>query len=627
MIGPLHEEQFSAINPPWRAVMRRLDRRPPWEWARDHIVLHEAYAIQGAFDPGISRYLIGPMDAIADELVREVHICGAIQTAKTLIVEICIPWIMANDPGPIMWTFQSDEDGREHMLTRAMPLWKSCQPLKAIWPTDRHKQTNTEVYFPTFYFLANGANPNSLQSKSIRWKFNSELWLPQWQPLYQQAVARVAAFARMGRSKIVNDSQSGNQGDVMDKAFHSGHQARWSAPCPSCGKVIALRASQRTEDGRLFGMVWADDAQRKDRTWDVGRVVETVRWRCSCGSEMPDSPQTRNYWNANGRYVPDNPSAPLAVRSFWWGSVHVHPMRELARAKAEALNLAHRGDMADLKTHLQQRENESWEEQHVTVSLSGGRSGVKVADFENGQTWDGEVRRSMTVDRQQGIAGDFPHRWVEIRAWRAGGASMQLWFGRVNTKEACREVQQRYNVPDRCVWQDARFEKHQVFQECAEYGWLAVFGTDRSTWVHYTKGPRGEMMKVTLPYSPIQVGLVAGTVQKVRYLLFSEDYFADLLSNLVSGRGVDWLRPDDGLPEYLDHLKAEHKVQRRPGVWSWEKIHSTKANHGWDTSKMAVCFCCVVRLMALPQTPAKGPPVAALEGGEETGGAAEVQAP
>lgn len=592
-----------ARFPGWRAGWEKVDYRPIYEWSRQ-VFLNENYAIEGQFE--VSRYMIDPFDAISDERVREVTNMGAVQTAKSLMCELAIAWIMANDPGPIMWTFQSDPDAKEHMLSRAMPLWQSIPALKSLWPTDRHKRGNTAVYFPTFFFLANGANKNNLQSKSIRWKFNSELWLDVWQEMYSMAKRRVSAYERQGRSKVVNDSQAGNVGDVLDVAFHSGHQARWAAPCPGCRDLVPLRMTQRTKDGELFGMVWADDAKKADGMIDVGRAAETVRWRCHCGHEMPDTDQTRAIWNATGRYSIENPKAPPEIRSFWWSSVHVHPMKLLALEKAEAMNTAHTGDTGPLKTYKQQRENEPWEEQHFTVSLSDGSGGYLLAEFAQGEKFPGEIHRAMMLDRQQGMAGDVPHYWVEVRAYFTGGSSRQIYYDRINERGNVRALQLRLGVPDRCTWQDANFDTHKVFEDCAEYGWLAVMTkSGRTSWEHQMRDQKTrKIIKVTLPYSHWKPHEVPGSPKRAMCLDYAENYMADILGNLVSGRGVLWQQPADVNPAYAKQIQNEHKVQKRAGVWAWEKIHSTAPNHGWDTSKMHVCFAVVMRLLAIrrPET-------------------------
>jgi hypothetical protein len=79
---------------------------------------------------------------------------------------------------------------------------------------------------------------------------------------------------------------------------------------------------------------------------------------------------------------------------------------------------------------------------------------------------------------------------------------------------------------------------------------------------------------------------------------FSTDYHKDILANLLSGRGAAWELPDDVNPEYLEHCKNERKVEKRPGKWTWEKIHSTKDNHLWDCATMQVVMAVIRGLLA-----------------------------
>ena len=201
------------------------------------------------------------------------------------------------------------------------------------------------------------------------------------------------------------------------------------------------------------------------------------------------------------------------------------------------------------------------------------------------------------MDRQHGIAGDVPHRWVEIRAYRHDGSSRQVYFGRVNTKEGCRAIQQQYKVPDRCVWQDARYEKHEVFKECIEYGWIAIFGSPQNSWAHYTKTSRdSDPVKVTLPYSPIQMAEVPGASRRVAYIHFNEDYFSDILANLIGGKAAGWDHPDDWSQQHQEHLLNKQKIEKRPGVFNWETVKSLP-DHGFDTSKMQVVFAVMMKLL------------------------------
>jgi hypothetical protein len=583
----------------WQAGWTKPDRRPIYEWAHDNLVLPPSYSIPGRFDVMVNRPLMAVFDDIQNSAVKRIRFRKPTRFGGSLIADIAIPWIVCNDPGPIMWNWQSDVDAAQHMKEKAWALWKSCRPFKALLPPNRHDKTTTEIFFGPFFLLCQGANLNNLQSKGIRWLFNDELWLPVWQELYQHAIGRTRDFERAGNDKVVDVSQAGNANDVEDRNWQQGHQAVWGYLAKD-GKHYPLEFGGKHPDGRRWGLIWADDAKKNGR-YNKARAIETARYVCRfTGQEWLDDPRTIAEWNAAGAYIATNPNASNSSRSYSVNALLNRTFASLIEEKIDAMELAARGDMTALRDFKQKAECVPWQEVHLTVEISTERNGYTYAQYANGEKWDGELYRMMSIDRQHGIGKDVPHRWVEVRAFKPNGDSRQLWFGRLETKEACRDLQQKLGIIDRCVWQDARFEKHEVFKECVEYGWIAVMGSQQNSWTHYTNNPGQPETKVTLPYSPIQRS-VLGPKQDAYYLFFNEEYMSDILHNLISGRGARFEMPDDVSSEYIDHLKAEHKLEKRPGVYKWEKLHSTKPNHGRDTSKQAVAFACLAKLLALPK--------------------------
>lgn len=600
----------ARVSPRSLAAWRRPDGRPIAEWAAEHLTFPMSYAIPGRFDVSITRPLIDVFAAIQNPLVRRVRFRGPPRFGKSLINDVAIPWVVCNDPGPIMWNWQKDDAALEHMREKAWPLWRSCAPFLTMLPKGRHEITTTEIYFGPFFLKVQGANPNNLQGKGIRWLFNEEIWLPVWQSLYNQAVARTRDYARNQSEKVVDVSQAGNSGDVESRNWDEGHQARWCYRSPIDGKHYPLVMHGKRPDGSRYGLIWADDARRADGTINLSRAIETARYVCQeTGYTWQESPATIAEWNRDGMYLPQNPTAPADIRSFSVPALLNNTFADLIRRKVSALHQASTGDMTGLRDCKQQDESLPWSEEHLTVTITGSRS-VYLTDpahaldpnyLDGTQPLPGERYRTLMADRQKGMAGDTPHRWCEIRAWFSGGESKQLHFGRVDTKESMRDLQQRYKVPDRCTWQDARFEPHLVYEECAEFGWIACFGSNQGSWSHILPNPAGPHLppvKVRLPYSPWQKTVVAG--KDVFYLLFSSDYAKDILANLLAGRGVAHAHPDDVLPAYVEHLKAEHKILKA-GKYTWEKVHGTKANHGFDTSVQGICFALLMKLLSMPK--------------------------
>lgn len=588
--------------PGWTRGWAKPDRRPIYEWAKQHLTLPPAYAVQGPFDVSISRPLMEVFDDLQNPLVNRISFRKPPRFGGTMVIDIAIPWIICNDPGPIMWAAQTDDDARGHMKEKVWPLWNTCKPLKAMMPRNPHDKTTTEIFFGPFFMISCGANINNFQSKGIRWLFNEEIWLPQWQELYSQAVYRTRDFERAGSYKITNVSQAGNVDDVEDRNFKAGHQAQWGYEVD--GKHYPLLFGGEMEGSKKrWGLIWDDDAKTKSGAWNKARACETARYLCPhTGKVFDDSTQTRFEWNRDGAYITCNNNSQRHTRSYAVNALLTRTMADLVAEKIDAMELASRGDLSLMRDYVQKAETRPWEEKHTVITLSDDRSGYVYGDYDQGQTWDGEIARTMMIDRQGGKAGDTAHTWVDIRAWKQGGDSRQLYFGRLDTKEARRLIQKKYNVSDRLVWQDANFEKHEVYKECAEYGWTAFHGTNEKSWIHLIR-VRGhaEPLKYVLPYSPIQVAEVAGTNLKAFYIKANGDYFADILANLVVGRGVKFEHPDDAHPEFLKGLQGEHKVEKRPGVFTWEKIHSSKSNHSWDTSKMGVNCACVLKLLSLPE--------------------------
>ena len=132
---------------------------------------------------------------------------------------------------------------------------------------------------------------------------------------------------------------------------------------------------------------------------------------------------------------------------------------------------------------------------------------------------------------------------------------------------------------------------------------MGVRGADAQSWVHLMRNPADAKtpLRVHLPYSPIQQAQVGGEKQLAHYLLTHGDYFMDILSNLLAGRGVRWELPDDCSEEYKAQVKGEHKVEKRPGQFRWEKIDSRVGNHALDTGRYGLTFAAVMKLLALPK--------------------------
>lgn len=579
--------------PSWRVGWKKPDRRNNYLWAHDNVILPPAYAQPGRFDVSTSRQLVGPLKAIQDDAVREASWYGAIQTGKSLAVEIGIAWALCNSPGPCMWTMQTDEDAKEHCNQRFMEMLRSVPDIAGMMPEDRHLKQMAAIYFGPFFLEVNGANISNLQRVSVRWKFNSEVWL--WKAgLLQHARGRVSAYEKAGNSKVINESQGGTAGDDMDVAWNSGNQQLWSVRCFGCGKLSPLEftANALYEKDKKAGVVWNEDARRQDGTWNIGRAAETARYRCrECGKEHSDSSKTRALWNQSGEYVEGRRDAPKSIVSFRWEALVARDMGALVSQFLEARKAQKSGVIQPMMDFQRQRRALPWRDEDLSETILIRASGYKLTDGKPKEKLPGEQKRFCTVDRQR------DHFWVDVRVWMDGGKSRLIYFSRVTTSEQIEEIRLSFDVEQQLVFEDAGYFPEGVYSDCARYGWTALKGSGDN---YFTKELRDGRKIKRLWSDATQI-----LHQKKLIALFhwASDPVKDVLYNLRTGNGALWEMPDDIGTEYPHQLNGDHKRQvenKRTGrmEWRWMRRH---ANHAHDLEAMQTAVAMMLGLLAAPE--------------------------
>lgn len=575
--------------------LQKPDRSPIYEWARRHVQLPESYATSGPFNARITPWLIPIFDALQDPTVRRVHFRKAVQIGGTLVADVWVPWLIANDAGPISWTMQTEDMVERHAKSRLMPLLERCKPVARMLPKHGANRSQTEIYFGGFFLTLNPANISTQQSQSIRYKINDEIWLPRWQEVYGHAVARVSKFEEVGRSKIYNVSQApvmdADTGNVEDSSYRSGDQREWHAECAGCRQLVPVVFEHLLENGDRGGIVWDKAAKRDDDTLDVARAVESCRFRCfRCGTEVPDEERTRAEWRRTGRFLATNPTAPKEVTSFRIEALVSRPMKLIVEEFALAHNHAIRtGDDTMRQEFRTKRQALPWIVERKVLNVFVPKSDYAVADFADGKPIEHEAIRMMAIDRQQ------DHWWAEIGAFSTatGPRYRQLWFGRVDTRTGLRMLQQRYKVADQCVAQDRGYRPADVDHDCAEFGWRSMRGYGRRTW---TMRDENTGQIINFPFSEPHASDYRGG--DVWFYNWSGDYFKDVLQSALEGKGdLKWELPSDVNPLYLEHLKGESKVEVRSGVWEWREVKHNAPNHGLDTSAMLLCMATIANVL------------------------------
>src|SRR5262252_7724875 len=121
--------------------------------------LQKGYAVKGAFDINTARHLIGPLQAIRNSRKRLVSIRAAVQTLKSLIADLTVPYWIEHDPGDTLWLFEDDPKAKLYAETRAMPLIQSIPNIaRMLEGIDRHDITKTRIKFRHMNLVVAGLN-------------------------------------------------------------------------------------------------------------------------------------------------------------------------------------------------------------------------------------------------------------------------------------------------------------------------------------------------------------------------------------------------------------------------------------------------------------------------------------
>lgn len=573
-----------AVRPP--------DRRPPWEWAEEHIASIPYSPVPGRFQSGNSPWVREVMETIVHPRVRVVSIIASVQSSKTTVPELTLCYIIRNLPGPCLWLDQTDEDAKDQSESRLQKLFEECQPVKDLFPRDRHKKRNHTVHFAngmTLWILG-AHNRTNLQRRAIRWLFCDETWT--YPPGHMaEAEARVTAFGWLG--KCVFLSQGGEEDDDTHRKFETTDQREWTFACPQCG----TRQPFKWEN-----LEWSKAAKDSEGQWDFTAVRESTVLQCeSCNHYFPDSDATRRGLNGSGKFVAQNPNASAENVGFHWNALCAMSWGRLAEIYLRAKAAAKQGDTSLLQQFYQKRLALPWREYAEDFKVEIVRSGFVMGDpwpaeaalSPSGAVIDPPIPEGIEAVPLRFLTGDvqMDHFWIVVRAWSSTGSSRLLWCGRAITWEELEQIQERFGIHGNLVFIDAGYNSFDVYRQCALRGWTALMGDNRATFTHKSGGRRVQRF-----YSPVRKIFIArGNVCRMHF--FSNLSIKDTLARLRRNPegGPTWEIPEDVPEEYLLHMESEHRTKKGE-KWIWQQI-GKRPNHLFDAEVMSVAAAYMLKII------------------------------
>jgi phage terminase large subunit GpA-like protein len=319
------------------------------DWAEAHVRFPNSDRAS-RFDRTVAPWMNDVLLAVTDDEATQVFLRASTGAGKTTMMETLACFIVAQKPGPTLFVGQTDDMVKAWTESRLLPIFKECEPVRALFPEDRHALRKTTIFFPHMVLFAGGANMTNLQEKSMRYCIGDEVW--RWKDgMIKELKAR--HHDRWNRKTFLC-SQGGGSTDEMEHEWDSGTREVWGWTCPHC------QAWQRyTFDAIKFEQ---PKNVAGEMLWDA--VQDSVRMECEhCKTQFPDTAATRRNLSNTATFRSLNPNPVRGHRSFevpaygvWW-----IPWFSIVKEFLEASEAKGNGNLEPLKQFIQKRKAQTWQ--------------------------------------------------------------------------------------------------------------------------------------------------------------------------------------------------------------------------------------------------------------------------
>ena len=247
------KHNFNAEARPCAPFKKCLENfRPPEnltvdEWADKYRVLPDTSAEAGPWRTSRTPYLQEPMRAFTDPNIHRIVMVAAAQVGKSELELNIIGYIMAQDPGPILYILPGEADGKKFSRQRIAPMIRACKVLRnKVADVKSRDGGNTilQKMFPGGSLTITGSNSApALASMPIRYVLGDERdrWADsagtEGDP-WELAQARQITFYNRKAVEVSTPTIKGSS--KIEASYYLGTQERWVHQCPNCGEYSEI---------------------------------------------------------------------------------------------------------------------------------------------------------------------------------------------------------------------------------------------------------------------------------------------------------------------------------------------------------------------------------------------------
>lgn len=287
----------------------KLSELFPHEWVeKNRVMTKEVSPIPGKFSYENSPYVRGIVDCLDQRTPGKVYgiMKGAQIGMSTGLMEGGIGWIMANDPGNILFLVGhsdliADATSKVDVMIANSGLSDFIASNSQRKRNIKSGNTDTLKEFPMGSLKINDANHKKLRSFSVRYGFiddyesmkGSTEQSGSTEALIEQ---RFASYKSNKKIFYISTPELEEHSNIY-KVYLKGDQRKYHIPCECCGDFIVLEWEIESNfDGSRSGIVYdLDDNNRL--------ITGSVRYRCQmCNGEFTDG-NKKQFLN-NGKWIP-----------------------------------------------------------------------------------------------------------------------------------------------------------------------------------------------------------------------------------------------------------------------------------------------------------------------------------
>lgn len=545
------------------------------EWAEHYRILDaRSSAMPGAWNNGVTPYLVGIMDEFNNYETERIIFCKPTQVGGTEAAQNMIGYIVMQDPSPTMVVYPTDALAKSISENRLQPMLKATPEIRKRFDEN---SSLLELQFEGMYLSLAGSNsPSGLASKPIRYLILDEV------DKYPGANGREADPIKLAtertktfhnRKIYITSTPTLKTGHIWREKEKADIEKHYFVPCPHCGEYIEFKFQNiRFPDEE--GMSYADRA-------------ELAIYVCQkCGGIITDNDKHNMLRLGEWRIVRHDTKYARSV-AFWINTLY-SPFVRWSQIAGEFLKC--KDDPEEFQNFVNSWLAEPWEDTKLKTNAD------------------------LVMDRQTDLPALVVPSWCKlltggvdvqenslywtIRAWGDYLTSQNVAHGQALSFEEVDQVMNlEYYTPEGvsrivnlCLI-DSGDQTDMVYEFCVYHP-------------EYTMPVKGSSHPQLSHYKISTVNREGSIANGLKLVLVDGGKYKDMIAGRMSrenGRG-SWMVYDGCDREYAEQVTAEHKVNvKKNGVirQEWQKKHSHSDNHYLDAEVYAMAAADVLNVRTL----------------------------